>query len=209
MKITSESFTHMHAIPDEFAFCVPDSKSHVALGRNRNPQLSWSEVPSQAKSLVLICVDPDVPSVGTDVNKEGRSVPATLPRTDFYHWVVIDIPTSCRGIAAGASSDGVTAGGKKSPRGPSGSRQGVTNYTDWFAGDEQMGGTYHGYDGPAPPWNDERMHHYHFKLFALDVERLDVKEGFGGPEVLKAMQGHILAEAEIVGKYTLNPKLRK
>ena len=59
MKITSESFTHMHAIPDEFAFCVPDSKSHVALGRNRNPQLSWSEVPSQAKSLVLICVDPD------------------------------------------------------------------------------------------------------------------------------------------------------
>ena len=135
MNITSKSFHHNQPIPDEFAFCVPDPKSHVKLGRNRNPQLSWTGVPADARSLVLICVDPDVPSVGTDVNKEGRTVRESLPRCDFYHWVVIDIPVSCKGVEAGACSDGVTPRGKQSPPGPKGSKQGVTNYTDWFAGD--------------------------------------------------------------------------
>lgn len=208
MRVTSDSFAHNHAIPDEFAFCVPDAKTHVALGRNRNPHLAWSGVPAGAKSLALICVDPDVPSVGDDVNKEGRIVKQSLPRCDFYHWVMIDIPVSCAGLKAGECSDGVTPRGKQNPPGPAGSRQGRTNYTDWFAGDKDMGGTYRGYDGPAPPWNDERLHHYHFKLFALDVPKLDVPDDFGGPEAIKAMQRHIVAETEIVGTYTLNPKMR-
>lgn len=208
MRITSASFNHNQPIPDEFAFCVPDPNTHATFGRNRNPQLSWTGVPVEAKSLVLICVDPDVPSVGDDVNKEGHSVSESLPRCDFYHWVMIDIPVSCKGVAAGECSDGVTPHGKQNPPGPDGSIQGVTNYTDWFAGDKDMGGTYRGYDGPAPPWNDERLHHYHFKLFALDVANLDVKEGFRGPDVLTAMKGHILAQTEVVGTYTLNPKMR-
>jgi len=208
MNITSKSFNHNQPIPDEFAFCVPDPASHVKLGRNRNPQLSWTGVPAEARSLVLICVDPDVPSVGTDVNKEGCTVKESLRRCDFYHWVVIDIPVSCKGVEAGACSDGVTPRGKQNPPGPKGSKQGVTNYTDWFAGDHDMGGAYHGYDGPAPPWNDERLHHYHFRLFALDIAHLDVPSPFGGPEVIKAMNGHILAQAEVVGTYTLNPKMR-
>lgn len=209
MKITSTSFQSGRSIPDEFAFCVPDARNHVALGRNRNPQLSWSDVPEGAKSLALICVDTDVPSVGTDVNKEGRSVKDSLPRCDFYHWVMIDIPPACAGVKAGECSDGVTPRGKRNPPGPKGSRQGRTNYTDWFAGDREMGGVYCGYDGPAPPWNDERLHHYRFRLFALDVPRLDVPDDFGAPEAIKAMKGHVLAQAEFVGTYTLNPALRK
>ncbi len=208
MKITSHSFKHNQPIPDEFAFCIPDPQSHAALGRNRNPHLAWTDVPSNAKSLVLICVDPDVPTVGDDVNKEGRTVPASMPRCDFYHWVMIDIPTSCTSIAAGACSDGVTPRGKHNPPGPAGSKQGLTNYTDWFAGDRDMGGDYRGYDGPAPPWNDERLHHYHFKLFALDLARLGVPGNFRGPQISNAMKNHILAEAEIIGTFTLNPKLR-
>lgn len=209
MKIESQSFRNKQTIPDEFAFCVPDAQHHVALGRNRNPHLEWSDMPKSAKSLALICVDTDVPTVGTDVNKEGRTVKASLPRCDFYHWVMIDIPPTCAGLKAGECSDGVTAGGgKRNPPGPRGSRQGRTNYTDWFAGDKKMGGVYCGYDGPAPPWNDERLHHYHFRLFALDVPRLDVPDDFGAPEAIRAMKGHVLAETEIVGTYTLNPKLR-
>ena len=58
---------------------------------------------------------------------------------------------------------------------------GVNNYTDWFAGDEQMAGDYGGYDGPCPPWNDELLHHYRFTLYALDVPSLGLPGAFGGP----------------------------
>jgi phosphatidylethanolamine-binding protein (PEBP) family uncharacterized protein len=40
----------------------------------------------------VICHDPDVPSKGDDVNQEGRGVPASLPRVDFFHWVLVDLP---------------------------------------------------------------------------------------------------------------------
>ena len=79
MKLTSSSFGDGQVIPGEFAFCVPHERDHVCLGNNRNPQLSWSELPQGTKSLVLVCHDPDVPSRGDDVNKEGRTVPASLP----------------------------------------------------------------------------------------------------------------------------------
>jgi Raf kinase inhibitor-like YbhB/YbcL family protein len=70
-----------------------------------------------------------------------------------------------------------------------------------------MEGSYHGYDGPCPPWNDELIHEYHFKLYALDVESLNLPDPFGGPDVLKAMEGHILDQATITGMYTLNKEL--
>lgn len=71
-----------------------------------------------------------------------------------------------------------------------------------------MEGPYFGYDGPCSPWNDERIHNYHFTLSALNVEKLDIpEESFGGPEVLKAIEGHILATASVSGTYTLNKNL--
>src|SRR5688572_27608084 len=91
MKLSSSSFAPNGPIPAEFAFCAPDPKSHVTLSRNRNPHLSWSELPAGTKSLALICHDPDVPSKPDDVNREGRTIPANLPRVDFYHWVLVDL----------------------------------------------------------------------------------------------------------------------
>jgi phosphatidylethanolamine-binding protein (PEBP) family uncharacterized protein len=44
-------------------------------------------------------------------------------------------------------------------------------------------GDYYGYDGPCPPWNDLRLHHYIFRLYALDVPRLDLQGRFGAAEV--------------------------
>ena len=71
-----------------------------------------------------------------------------------------------------------------------------------------MGGDYGGYDGPCPPWNDEVVHRYRFTVYALDVSSLGLSEKFGGPEVLQAIEGHVLAKGSWVGTYTLNPKLR-
>jgi Raf kinase inhibitor-like YbhB/YbcL family protein len=208
MQLRSESFPNHGPIPGEFAFCVPAEDGHVALAPNRNPQLNWTGAPPGTKSYAIICTDPDVPSRGDDVNKEGRSVPHDLPRVDFFHWVLVDIPVTLTEIAAGSHCHCVTARGKAPGAAPSGHGvQGINDYTGWFAGDPDMHGDYGGYDGPCPPWNDERLHHYHFTIYALDVESVGLSGSFGGAEALAAMNGHILAQATWIGTYTLNSNL--
>jgi Raf kinase inhibitor-like YbhB/YbcL family protein len=208
MQLTSNSFKEGAAIPGEFAFGVSDPKTHIALSRNRNPHLAWSDAPAMTKSLALICHDYDVPSRGDDVNKEGREIPASLPRVDFFHWVLLDIPPAMRGIAVGSHSDGVSPRGKPGPEALNGTRHGINDYTGWFAGDPDMRGTYYGYDGPCPPWNDSIVHHYVFTLYALDTPRLEVNGDLTGANLRAALAGHVLAQAHLTGTYTLNPRLR-
>ena len=100
----------------------------------------------------------------------------------------------------------------RSPRGKPGpevsgsaARQGINDYTSWFAGDADMAGDYHGYDGPCPPWNDTIVHRYVFTLYALDIERLPVQGQFTGQQVREAIKGHVLDEAKVTGLYSLNP----
>lgn len=208
MKLSSRSFEDGDWIPGKYAFCVPAEQGHVCLGGNVSPHLAWADVPEGTRSFVLICHDPDVPSSGDDVNQEGRNVPASLPRVDFFHWVLVDLPAGTREIAEGTFSTEVTPGGKPGPDAVQGTRQGVNDYTAWFAGDESMKGNYYGYDGPCPPWNDELLHHYVFTLFALDVVHCPVEERFDGAGVRAAIAGHVLAEARLTGVYSLNPALR-
>jgi Raf kinase inhibitor-like YbhB/YbcL family protein len=208
MQLMSSSFGHEQRIPDGFAFGVPDPAQHLRLGPNRNPHLRWSGAPSATRSLVMLCVDTDVPTSADDVNREGRVVPVSLPRTDFYHWLMVDIPPTVQEIGAGACSDSIVARGKRTPPGPAGARQGLNDYTLWFAGDADMGGEYFGYDGPCPPWNDELLHHYHFVLYATDLERCPVDGAFTGAQVRAAIAGHVLAEARLTGTYSLNPSVR-
>ncbi|KOQ64934.1 phosphatidylethanolamine-binding protein, partial [Stenotrophomonas maltophilia] len=58
-----------------------------------------------------------------------------------------------------------------------------------------------------PPFNDERLHRYSFRVFALDVAALALPERFTAADVHRAMHGHVLAEAALHGTYTLNPAL--
>jgi Raf kinase inhibitor-like YbhB/YbcL family protein len=211
MKLWSDSFKDGETISGEFAFCVIDPKTHVTLSANKNPHLAWSGLPAGTRSLALVCHDVDVPSRGDDVNQEGKTVPADLPRVDFFHWTLIDLPANTSSIAAGQFSKEVTARGKPGPEvvGAHGLRHGINDYTSWFAGDRDMSGDYFGYDGPCPPWNDSIPHHYIFTLHALDVDRLPVEGKFTGQQVRDAMRGHILDQAAITGVYSLNPLLSK
>jgi Raf kinase inhibitor-like YbhB/YbcL family protein len=208
MKLTTTAFADGGAIPAEFAFGTIDPGAHVKLSGNRNPDLAWSGLPAGTKSLMLICHDPDVPSRGDDVNKEGRTVPASLARVDFFHWLLVDLAADAAPIERGEFSEGVTARGKPGPQAPRGARQGINDYTAWFAGDKDMAGNYFGYDGPCPPWNDEIPHRYTFTLMALDVSRLGVAGVFKGADARNAAAGHVLAQASVTGRYTLNPKVR-
>ncbi|MCD7099911.1 YbhB/YbcL family Raf kinase inhibitor-like protein [Stenotrophomonas sp. MMGLT7] len=202
MHLYSDSFQPGQPIPAEFAMGTPDG-----FGGNRNPQLAWDDVPDGTRSFALLCIDPDAPTVPETVGRKDLQIPLEQPRGDFVHWAVADIPASVRAIAAGSCSDGISARGKHDPAGPAGARQGLNDYTGWFAGDADMGGDYFGYDGPYPPFNDLRVHRYFFRLFALDVDRLDLPARFTAADVLRASQGHVLAEAALHGTYTLNPDL--
>lgn len=207
MKLTSASFSDQQKIPERYAFGKVDATAHIALADNVNPHLAWSEPPAGVRSFALICHDPDVPTRADDVNQEGREVPADLPRADFYHWAMTDIAASITEIAEGAYSNGITPRGKGGALAPNGARQGINDYTSWFAADRDMSGDYFGYDGPCPPWNDARLHHYVFTVYALDVDTLGLEGSFTGGQVLKAMLGHVLAQACLTGTYTLNPRL--
>ncbi|MCM2313962.1 MAG: YbhB/YbcL family Raf kinase inhibitor-like protein [Thermoanaerobaculia bacterium] len=206
MKISSRSIAAGACIPPTYAMGVPGTDGPVP-GPNKSPHLAWAEFPPETKSFAIVCHDPDVPSRGDDVNKAGRVVPYDLPRVDFYHWLLIDIAPSTTELAEGVDSDGIVPKGKRPGRTAIGVR-GINDYTSWFGDDPDMGGDYGGYDGPWPPFNDERLHHYHFTVYALDVPSLGLPEKFRGPGAMAAMKGHVLDKAELIGTYALNPTAR-
>jgi len=99
------------------------------------------------------------------------------PVGTWVHWVVYDMPADKKGLPEGVPAD---------KRLPDGSKQGITDFGKI------------GYGGPCPP--PGKAHRYFFKLYALDsVLRLD--PGASKEELIKAMEGHILAEAQIAGKF--------
>ncbi|MEM8723745.1 MAG: YbhB/YbcL family Raf kinase inhibitor-like protein [Cyanobacteria bacterium P01_G01_bin.39] len=208
MKIWSNSFQHGARIPEEFAFGKYHPENHVQLSSNRNPHLAWSELPQATRSLALIVCDSDVPSKLEDANQEGKIVLGSVPRVDFYHWVLVDLAPSISSIEVGQFSDGITPRGKQDYQAALNTRQGINNYREWLAEDAEMSGDYYGYDGACPVWNDEIIHHYHFTLYATDLEHCPVEEKFTAPDVLKAIKGHILDQTTLIGTYSINPKAR-
>ena len=200
MRIRSDSFEHRGPLAAEFAMGAPGG-----FGGNRNPHLAWDDAPAGTRSFVLMCIDTDAPTDPSTVGREDMDIPVDQPRTDFVHWVMVDIPADVREIAAGRCSDGITRGGKQAPPGPDGARQGLNDYTGWFAGDDSgMRGRYYGYDGPYPPPNDLRTHRYFFRVFALGTDQLPLDAGFTAGDVFQAMRGQVLGETAIYATYSLH-----
>lgn len=206
LKVSINGWESHASIPSKFAFGKQNTKSHVELSDNVNPEISWSNAPEGTQSFAIICHDPDVPSSGEDVNQENKTVPADLPRVDFFHWVLVDIPATVTKIAEGAASSGVTPKGKSAGEKVYG-LAGINDYTAWFAGDPDMGGNYGDYDGPCPPWNDSIIHHYYFTVYALNIKSLGLTGNFNGTDALEALKDHVLAQGHFMGTYTLNPDI--
>ncbi len=99
------------------------------------------------------------------------------PMGTYVHWVIYNLPASSQGLPEAVPSRSELADG---------SLQGING----------SGGN--GYTGPCPP---SGTHHYHFKLYALDVV-LNLASGATKEELLKAMQGHILAQGELIGTFS-------
>lgn len=104
------------------------------------------------------------------------------PGGTWVHWVIYKIPASTTGLP-----EGIPRQQKLSQ--PDGALQGRNSWpTDNI-----------GYRGPQPP-PGHGVHHYHFKLFALDTV-LDVKPGIDKKALTEAMKNHILAQGETIGTY--------
>jgi len=97
------------------------------------------------------------------------------PRMTWVHWVVYNLPADVRGLPEGAAADIL----------PVGTQQGVN---DWH---------HQAYGGPCPPIG---RHRYFHKLYALDIVLEDMQAPTKA-QVEAAMQGHIIAQAELVGTY--------
>jgi Raf kinase inhibitor-like YbhB/YbcL family protein len=108
---------------------------------------------------------------------DDPDAPTPLP---WVHWLLYKIPATMAGLPAGL-------GREAHPAQVPGSVQG---HNSW--------GTL-GYRGPAPP-RGHGVHHYHIRLFALDVA-LDLPPGLEKAQLLHAVAGHVLAETELVGTY--------
>ena len=94
------------------------------------------------------------------------------PSGTFHHWGAYDIPASTRSIARGQAV------------GPQATNDAGTS----------------GYMGPCPP-KGHGPHHYHFKLYALDVETLGLPTGAKIPDVEQAAKQHQIARGELVATY--------
>ena len=207
MRLLSNDLTDNAPIDSRFAFGKLADDAPMALADNLSPHLAWSGAPADTRSFAVVCMDPDVPSVADDVNQEGKTLPADMARVDFCHWAMVDVPASVTELATGSCGNGVIPRGKTRPPGPDGARQGLNDFTSFLAGDADMKGEYFGYDGPCPPWNDERLHRYVFTVYALDTDRLDLPDPFTGHDVVTAIEDRVLDQASLTGTYTLNREL--
>ena len=173
----------------EFAISSPAFKdggdipvAYSCLGENISPALEWTGVPAGAESLVLLVTDPDAgPALGAST------------QAGFAHWIVYDIQPDKTGYAQDRPA-GETL--------PDGARQGHNDFGRFASPGQVLPGQppikVLGYDGPCPP----APHHYAFTLYALDVATLGLPPGAELAEVLAAMEGHVLAQAQLVGLFT-------
>ena len=148
LEITSSAFSNGEMIPARY----------TCDGSDVSPDLSWRGVPNTAKSLALICDDPDAP-MGT-----------------WVHWVLFNIPAEAVGLPAEISSNATLENG---------ARHGKNDFRRL------------GYGGPCPPGG---THRYFFKLYALDTTLGELSPPTKD-SLLKAMEGHVLEKAELVGTY--------
>ncbi len=98
------------------------------------------------------------------------------PAGTWVHWVVFNLPAQAEGLPEGVPAGATIA---------SGGQQGTSSFNK------------SGYGGPCPP---SGSHRYYFKLYALD-NRLDLTASARAKDVQAAMQGHILAQAQVMGRY--------
>jgi Raf kinase inhibitor-like YbhB/YbcL family protein len=98
------------------------------------------------------------------------------PKGTFRHWALYDLPPDAIDLPENVSHDALRY------------REGMNDFGAIA------------YDGPQPP-SGHGLHHYHFRLVALDVDKLDVPRKATAEEVIRAAKAHMIGEADLVGTF--------
>jgi Raf kinase inhibitor-like YbhB/YbcL family protein len=206
LKVKIDSFKDSKTMPNKHAFCVPAAQGHTTGGPNISPAISWSKGPAGTKSYAIILHDTDAPAEQREkINKEGETLTSAVPRRNFFHWILVDVPANVTSLAEGAESNARVPKGKPATPAAGGGVRGLNDFTKVMAANEAMKGQYYGYDGPCPPWNDENVHHYHFTVYALSVPTLNLGKDFDAAAAMAALKDKVLAKGEVLSLYTQNP----
>ena len=160
MQLSSPAFKEGEIIPIKFTCDSFDI----------SPKISISHVPENAKSLALICDDPDAP-MGI-----------------WVHWVIFNLPSGATELPEGISTEITPIIGNDSTVKVV---QGINDFRRF------------GYGGPCPPKGS--IHRYYFKLYALDTllefDAGQIKKGISADDLSQKMDGHVVATAQLMGKY--------
>lgn len=147
------------------------AKKHTGEGEDQSPPLKWSNVPDGTKSFALICDDPDAPS------------PDRPTADPWVHWLIYNIPGDSTELPERISR-------KLNPDEVSGASQGRNSWPENNIG----------FRGPMPP-PESGTHRYFFRLFALDDQLASCSDSIDKTQLLAAIKGHVLAEAQLMGRY--------
>ncbi len=147
-------------IPTKFAF-----NDFGCTGDNVSPAVAWSGAPEGTQSFAVMVHDPDAPTGGAG----------------FWHWIVVNIPSSVSALAQGAG----TLDGKGLPKG---AMQINSDYGTACWG------------GPCPPPGDA-PHHYNFTVYALKVPHLDLPQGATASLTGFMVNMNALAKATFTGRF--------
>lgn len=153
IRLKSQAFVDGGKIPRDFTCDGPD----------HSPPLEWSGVPETARSLALICDDPDAP-MGT-----------------WSHWVLFNLSPEIKALPQGLAPEKAVTLGTEAK-----AQQGTNDFGRV------------GYGGPCPP---RGVHHYYFRLYALDTV-LNLDSRATRAQMLAGIRKHILAEGRLVGTYS-------
>ena len=151
----------------------------------RNPPERMYQPPPGAR------VNMSPPIAWSDVPAGTKSIAVVCEDPDagnpppFVHWVIYNIPAAARALPENIPFEPSAP----MPASIAGSIQGVSGFRRPI------------YRGPAPP--PGKVHHYHFVVYALDVDRLQA--GLTRADLLDAINGHILAQGELVATYERKP----
>jgi phosphatidylethanolamine-binding protein (PEBP) family uncharacterized protein len=139
LKVSVDSFRNGGMMDNKFAFCVPSAQGHTAGGSNLSPSISWSKGPHGTKSYAIILYDTDSPAEQREkMNKEGMTLTEDVPRRNFYHWVLVDIPASVTSLKEGADSNARVVHGKPATPAAAGGMRGLNDYTKVTAANDAM-----------------------------------------------------------------------
>jgi Raf kinase inhibitor-like YbhB/YbcL family protein len=204
IKVQVDALKSGHQISTKYGFCMADGKGNATAAPDRSPRIAWSKGPVGTKSYAVMLYDTDSPAEHREwMNQQGQTLTAAVKRKVFIHMVVVDVPSNVLQLVEGAESDARVVHGKQAPAKIG--VHGANSFTQATAANDALKGTYYGYDGPCPPWNDTNAHHYHFAVYALSVTSLGLHGDFGGEAALAAMQGKVLAQGELIGLYSTTP----